>query len=438
MSSGAMFAMFDTETDARKEPPTVSTGSTGSTGPAESTVPAAQQDGSSALSGTGQAASESWALPRGIIILLGLGGAVLAGAGLRTVRDLAAPLFLALVLTIAASPLRRWLVGRGAPRWVATIAVLAVVYIVLFGLAAAIAFSIARLATLLPTYQDDFNNLVDNARSWLADRGIGQDEINAALSRLNLGDLLNVLRGWLHDLLGVFSNLAFVVVTLFFMGIDGAQFPQRIRVMSRARPEVAEGLSGFARGTVRYLIVSTVFGLIVAAFDVVVLYILGIPLPLLWGLLAFITNYVPNVGFVIGVIPPAILGLLSGGWETMLWVIAAYCVINFIIQSIIQPKVVGDVVGLSTTLTWVSLVFWAWVLGPLGAVLAIPMSLLVKGLLVDIDPSTRWLDAILGGGEVSDEPDRNKELPAEPTPAPSAGELADAPKHAKTEAATEG
>jgi AI-2 transport protein TqsA len=414
---------------------TESRGSTGSTGPAESTRPVVQQDGSSARSGTDQAGSESWALPRGIIVLLGLGGAVLAGAGLRSVRDLAAPLFLALTLTIAVSPLRRLLVRRGAPRWVATIVALAAVYIIVFGLAASIAFSLARLATLLPTYQDDFNNLVDNARSWLADRGISAVDINAALSRLNLGDLLNVLRGWLHGLLGAFSNLAFVVVALFFMGIDGAQFPQRIRVMSRQRPEIAQGLSGFARGTVRYLIVSTIFGLIVAAFDVAVLYILGIPLPLLWGLLAFITNYVPNVGFVIGVIPPAILGLLDGGLSTMLWVIAAYCVINFIIQSIIQPKVVGDVVGLSTTLTFVSLVFWAWVLGPLGAVLAIPMSLLVKGLLVDIDPSTRWLDALLAGGDVSDEPDRSTELPAKSTPAAPAADIS---KQAATEAATEG
>ena len=412
----------------------MSTGSTGSTGSAGSTGPAAQQDGASARSGSDQAGSGSWALPRGIIVLLGLGGAVLAGAGLRAVQDLAAPLFLALTLTIAVSPLRRLLVRRGAPRWVATIAALAVVYIIVFGLAASIAFSLARLATLLPTYQDDFQNLVDNVRSWLADRGVGPDEISAALGRLDLGDLVNVLRDWLHGLLGAFSDLAFIVVALFFMGIDGAQFPQRIRVMSRARPEVAEGLSGFARGTVRYLIVSTVFGLIVAAFDVAVLYILGIPLPLLWGLLAFITNYIPNIGFVIGVIPPAILALLDGGVSTMLWVIAAYCVINFILQSIIQPKVVGDVVGLSTTLTFVSLVFWAWVLGPLGAVLAIPMSLLVKGLLVDVDPSTRWLNALLAGGDISDEQDRSTELPAESIPATAT----DVPKQAATEAATEG
>jgi AI-2 transport protein TqsA len=149
--------------------------------------------------------------------------------------------------------------------------------------------------------------------------------------------------------------------------------------------------------------VSTVFGLIVAVIDTGVLALLGIPLPLLWGLLAFMTNYIPNIGFVIGLVPPALLGLLEGGVGTMLAVIAAYSVINVVIQSVIQPKVVGDTVGLSVTLTFVSLVFWAWVIGPLGALLAIPLSLLAKALLLDLDPSTRWIDGLVRGGEARPE-----------------------------------
>ena len=164
--------------------------------------------------------------------------------------------------------------------------------------------------------------------------------------------------------------------------------------------------------------VSTVFGLIVAIFDVGVLYVLDIPLPWLWGLLALITNYIPNVGFFIGVIPPALLGLLDQGWETLLWVILSYSVINFIIQSIIQPKIVGDAVGLSTTLTFLSLVFWAWILGPLGAVLAIPLSLLVKALLLDADPSTRWISGLISGGQTPENAPK-----AEPAELP-AGEVA--------------
>jgi len=350
-------------------------------------------------------------LPRGVVVLLGTGAAVLTAAGLRTFSGIVGPAFLALVLTIAVSPLRRLLIRRGARKWVAGLVALIVVNVVLLGLAAAMFLAVAKLATLLPTYKDDFAGIVDDVRGWLADRGIGTDEIQSALQKIDFGQLLGVLQGWLTGLLGVISNLAFVVVLLFFMSLDATHFADRLVEAARIRPDVSGALLGFARGTTRYLVVSSVFGLIVAVIDVGVLYILDIPLPWLWGLLAFITNYIPNVGFFIGVIPPALLGLLEGGWETLLWVIVSYSVINFIIQSIIQPKVVGDSVGMSTTLTFLSLVFWAWILGPLGAVLAIPLSLLVKALLLDADPSTRWMSGLISGAEV-------KELPAVPAPEP--------------------
>jgi AI-2 transport protein TqsA len=147
-----------------------------------------------------------------------------------------------------------------------------------------------------------------------------------------------------------------------------------------------------------------VFGLIVAVVDTVMLWALGVPLPLLWGLLSFITNYIPNIGFIIGLVPPALLALLEGGVEQMTMVIVLYCVVNFVIQSVIQPKVVGDAVGLSATVSFLSLVFWTWVLGPLGALLAIPLSLLTKGLLVDIDPTTRWINPLISASNADDDP----------------------------------
>jgi predicted PurR-regulated permease PerM len=141
--------------------------------------------------------------------------------------------------------------------------------------------------------------------------------------------------------------------------------------------------------------VSTVFGAIVAVGDTIALAILEVPLPVLWGLLSFITNYVPNIGFVLGVIPPALLGLLAGGWTEFWVVIVVYALLNFVVQTLIQPRFVGDSVGLSMTVTFLALLFWGWVLGALGALLAIPLTLLVKALLVDVDPRGHWLDALL-------------------------------------------
>jgi AI-2 transport protein TqsA len=140
---------------------------------------------------------------------------------------------------------------------------------------------------------------------------------------------------------------------------------------------------------------------------------------LLWGLLAFLTNYIPNIGFVIGLIPPAVLALLDSGAAEMVAVIVIYCVINLILQSVIQPKVVGDTVGLSTTLTFLSLVFWAWVLGPVGAILAVPMTLLVRAFLVDADPESRWVLPLVSNREMpAEEPSQEGSTPDDPSPAP--------------------
>jgi AI-2 transport protein TqsA len=182
-----------------------------------------------------------------------------------------------------------------------------------------------------------------------------------------------------------------------FMAIDASTFPTLLSMARRLHSDLTDALASFASGTRRYLLVSTVFGLIVAVIDTVILWLAGVPAPLTWGILAFITNYIPNVGFVIGLVPPAILALLEGGPRLMLLVIALYCVVNFVIQSIIQPKIVGDSVGLSGTVTMFSLVFWATVLGALGALLAIPLTLLVKALLVEADPQARWLLPLLAG-----------------------------------------
>ncbi|WP_432888205.1 AI-2E family transporter [Kribbella sp. CA-245084] len=344
-------------------------------------------------------AAASWSLPRGVVVLLGLAGAIITAGGLHGFSSIAGPVFLALILTIAVSPLRRLLIRRGVRPWIAALIAIVVVIAILVGLAAALALSIARLATLLPTYRDTFGQLVNDVRAWLADLGVGDQEIQRAVQALDLGKALGVLQSWLTKLLGVFSDLGFIVILLFFMGMDANSFTKRLTEAAKHRPGIASALTSFARGTTRYLVVSTIFGLIVAVVDVGVLYVLSVPLPWLWGLLAFITNYIPNIGFIIGVVPPALLALLDNGWSSLIWVIVAYCVINFVFQSIIQPKVVGDAVGMSTTLTFLSLVFWAWVLGPLGAILAIPLSLLAKALLLDADPSTHWVNGLISSND---------------------------------------
>jgi len=335
------------------------------------------------------------ALPRGVILVLGSAGLVVTFVGIRAAAGILGPVFLALMLAVAVSPAQSWLENRGMPKWAATLVNLALLYAVLAGLAAVLVVSVARLVTVLPQYASEAQDLIDSLDQRLTDLGVGAGEAHTISQQVDLGKVLDALAGVLGSVAGVLSDLVFLLALLFFMGIDAGGYGQRVTALSRLRPEVAGALSAFARGTRRYLVVSTVFGVIVGVIDTIALALLGIPLPVLWGLLSFITNYIPNVGFVIGLIPPALLGLLDGGLDEMLAVIVVYSVINFVIQTIIQPKVVGDTVNLSVTITFLALAVWAWVLGPLGALLAIPLTLLAKALLVDIDPATRWITTLI-------------------------------------------
>lgn len=356
-------------------------------------------------------AGPSWLLPRGLIVLLGLTGLVVTVTGIRAFSGIVGPVFLALMLTVAVHPLPEWLRSKGLPRWLSTLLALVAVYGILVTLVLVLVYSVAELGTLFPTYQDEFDRLLGSAQSALRNAGIGSDQVHALFSRLDSDVIARMLTGLLESTLALISNLVFLVVLLLFMAFDGSGYPERMRVLVIDRPEIARAFTQFSTGTRRYLIVSTVFGAIVAVLDTGLLWLLGIPLPILWGLLSFITNYIPNIGFVLGLIPPALLALLDGGFGPMVTVIVLYSTVNVVIQSIIQPKFVGDAVGLSVTLTFLSLVFWSWTLGPLGAILAIPLTLMAKALLIDIDPSTRWMDVLLrdtveadGGSGASTQP----------------------------------
>ncbi|MEU4421439.1 AI-2E family transporter [Actinoplanes sp. NPDC024001] len=351
-------------------------------------------------------------LPRGVLVLLGTACGVVTVAGMRGVASLIGPVFLALMLTVTVSPVSDWLRRHGAPAWAAMLATLTTAYLILLALGAALAVSIAQLIELLPQYQSQFGELRTDLVNGLAGLGVSTDQIRSAVSGVNPSTVLNLAETIFGGLAGVLSNSLFLLAVVLFMCVDAIQFPAKLNSVMAERPQVVGAFRSFAQGTRRYLWVSTVFGLIVAVIDTLMLWALDVPLPVLWGLLAFITNYIPNIGFVVGLVPPALLALLDSGPEKMVTVIVLYCAVNFVIQSVIQPKIVGDAVGVSASVSFLSLVFWAWVLGPLGALLAIPLTLLTKGLLVDIDPSTRWIDGLISARAPAESPPPDEETPS--------------------------
>jgi predicted PurR-regulated permease PerM len=347
------------------------------------------------------------------VVLLVAASLTVALAGVRAVADIVGPAVLALVLTITVHPVRRYLVGKGLPEWLVSLAVVVSVYFLLLGVTFAVIYAIGRFAALVPSYTADLEGYIADVTGWLADRGIGEQQVAAMDNAFDFGSLVTVASDIFGAVLGLASNLFFIVTVALFMAFDTASTEQVFDRIRAVKPDLVDALVSFAHGTRTYMGVSAGFGLIVAVIDGVALQLMGVPGAFVWAVLAFVTNFIPNIGFVIGVVPPAIIGLLEGGPGLMIGVLVVYSVINFVIQSIIQPRYVGDAVGLTPTITMLSLVFWAWTIGPLGALLAVPLSLLMRALLIEADPSARWAMPLISGRL------------GEPEPAPEVPEKAD-------------
>jgi AI-2 transport protein TqsA len=256
--------------------------------------------------------------------------------------------------------------------------------------------SFGQLATVLPQYAGQWQDLLDRLRSGLAAAGIGPDQVDDALHSIDPSSILSAVRGLVSGFAGWVAAMVLVLATVLFMTAEGAGVGERLAAVPGTW-RLRTALGDFARNTRRYVVVTTIFGFLVAVVDTVALIAFDVPLALVWGLLSFLTNYVPNIGFFLGLAPPALLALLVGGPRLALLVIAAYALANFIIQSVVQPVFVGDAVGLSVTLTFLSVIVWTAVLGAMGALLAIPLTLFVHAVLVGQDPDRRWAAVLLAG-----------------------------------------
>jgi AI-2 transport protein TqsA len=343
-------------------------------------------------------ASNRWTLPRGLIILLGVAAALGAALGLREFRTILGPVFLALVLSIAVHPVRRFADRHAWPAWLGVILSLLAVYGIVAGLFAILVVAGIQFATLLQDYAPQFQAFLRQAVQVLESVGVSQQKLQDLANQLSPSKLVGIAGDLIGGLAGVLSNVFFLIVLLFFTVADAGDFASKLERISPRGQRLAEAFRQFAHGSRQYLAVATIFGAIVASLDVIALWILDIRYAWLWGLLAFITNYIPNIGFIIGLVPPTIIALLDHDVVTAIIVVIVYSVVNFVIQTIIQPRVVGVTVGLSATLSFLSLIIWATILGASGAFLAIPLSLFVKYLFVDVDPEHDWVGPLLSSG----------------------------------------
>jgi AI-2 transport protein TqsA len=400
-SSAGTGATGPTENTAESSAGARSVTGTSAEGNAGSAASAGEESGSATSAGESTGAADGarpwYSRPpaRALMIAVTLAGLAYALMFFRGLQDIVAPVFLALNFYIVVYPVQRALTRLKVPRAIgACLSVVLVLCMIIafFGLTA---WSVAELVILIPSYSNELVNTYQSALAMLSDIGVTSSVIQEQLKGFDVRSVLDAVYPLLSNASSVAGLLTTVVMAVFFIAMDSMGIDKRMRMLLDVKPSLSASLSDFAGGVRRYWVVATIFGLIVAFLDVIALAIIDVPLIWVWGVLAFLTNYIPNIGFVIGLIPPALLALVDSGWQSALWVIIAYSVLNFVIQAIIQPKFTGESVGVTPLISFFSLLFWVWVLGWLGALLALPATLLLKALLVDADPRSKWVNILL-------------------------------------------
>lgn len=333
---------------------------------------------------------------RGVRILLGLAGAVVVSVGMHAIGDILAPTLLALVLTICAQPVRVWLIRHGTSTGAATGAVALTTFALLAAFAGLLIVALAQFVGMLPQYKDELEQIGAQFGAWLQSVGVGEQEVATIAQGFDPAKFLDVFTGILGGAFGLISFGVIVLTMLILMPADAAYTPTLLKQLQPTKPNLVYAVGGFAHSVRRYMVVTTALGIVQGVINGLALWALGVPAALLWAILAFLCSFIPNVGYFIALVPPLVFGYLTGGWGTVVAILIVYGLINAVVQSVVQPKVVGNAVALSQTLTFFSVLFWAVVLGPIGAILAVPLTLLVRAVLVDSDPRARVWRAAIG------------------------------------------
>ena len=319
---------------------------------------------------------------------------VILVAGMRAAGSILVPFLLAVFIAIICTPLLFWMQRKGVPDVLAVLSVLIGIIAIALLLAAFVGASIEDFSSALPTYQERLSEKMTTLLSWL--RGLGLDFSYQTLNDyFDPGKLMKIVANTLTGFSGLLTNVFLILLTVVFILFEASGLLQKLHAALRNPEESLSRFAGFTESVNRYLAIKTIFSILTGVAIWLWLSILGVDYPLLWGLVAFLLNYVPNIGSIIAAIPAILLALIQLGINSALLTCLGYVVVNVIIGSVIEPRFMGRGLGLSTLIVFLSLVFWGWVLGPVGMILSVPLTMIVK-IALESNEDTRWIAIMLG------------------------------------------
>ncbi|HFZ1707345.1 TPA: AI-2E family transporter [Citrobacter sedlakii] len=313
----------------------------------------------------------------GLKIVIMLGMLVIILTGIRFAADIIVPFILAIFLAVVLNPLVQRMVKLRVPRVMAISILVLIIVMAMVLLLAYLGTSLNELARTLPQYRSSLVVPLKNLEPWLVRLGIGVS-VDELVKYIDPNAAMTLVTNLLAQLSNAMSSIFLLLLTVVFMLLEVPQLPTKFQqIMTRP----VEGMAAIQRAidsVSHYLVLKTAISIVTGLVVWAMLAALEVRFAFVWGLLAFALNYIPNIGSVLAAIPPIAQVLVFGGLYDALVVLAGYLMINLVFGNILEPRIMGRGLGLSTLVVFLSLIFWGWLLGPVGMLLSVPLTIIVK------------------------------------------------------------
>lgn len=336
-------------------------------------------------------------------------------AGMRVAAPILVPFLLSVFIVIICTPFLFWLQKKGVPDALAVLSILVGVIALFLVLAALVGASLNDFTRALPEYQRRLAGETAGLITWLRGYGV---EISGQMASdfFDPAKVMKLTAQMLSGLSGALANGFLILLTVVFIMLEASGFPRKLTLALDNPDQTLSGFSQFTDSVNRYIGIKTIFSLITGILILMWLKILGVNHAILWGLLAFLLNYVPNIGSIIAAIPAVLLALVQLGISAALLTAAGYAVVNIVVGSVLEPRYMGKGLGLSTLVVFLSLVFWGWALGMVGMLLSVPLTMIFK-IALQSSSETRWIAVLLGSSpQATAEIPPAEERPQAPSP----------------------
>jgi len=325
--------------------------------------------------------------------LLGAAAFVIVVAGLEAIQTILIQVIIALFVTIVLVPALTWLVRHRVPRFLAILVLIAVAIGVIAVAGAVVGNAVNGFTRELPAYQARFDALNESVSSWLGRHDLELSG-SSVFELVKPDSIFSMLGGTLKGMAAVLSNTFMILLIVIFMLMEWTDFPAKVRAAFADGELRNDRLDRMSTEVQRYLGIKTLLSLATGLLIAVWLAILGVDFAVLWGLIAFALNFIPNIGSIIAAVPAVLLALIQLGPGRALLAAAAYLVVNTVIGNFIEPRLMGQSLGLSPLVVILSMVFWGWLWGPMGMLLSVPLTMIVK-ISLESNPDLRWVAILL-------------------------------------------